>query len=96
MLQVLTSVGSMAGDDGKKSGEGGDGGLEMSAFAGDKPGGLVLSSEDATKLEERGTWSNHVDFILSLVGNCIGIGNVWRFPYLCYKNGGGQFKGSNN
>ena len=77
----------MAGDDNKK--EGGDaGGLEMSSFTGDRKPGM-LTAEEATILEERGTWTNHFDFILSLVGNCIGIGNVWRFPYLCYKNGGG-------
>nr|XP_046264519.1 sodium- and chloride-dependent GABA transporter 3-like [Scatophagus argus] len=48
-------------------------------------------AEKQRNAEDRGQWATKTEYILVVAGFVVGLGNVWRFPYLCYKNGGGAF-----
>eukprot|EP00111_Clytia_hemisphaerica_P005902 TCONS_00017112-protein len=58
---------------------------------GQSNGSVAKETKDGGEEEVRQGWGNKFEFVLAIVGYAVGLGNVWRFPYLAQKNGGGAF-----
>jgi len=52
---------------------------------------VEVKVEGDDKEVERDAWGAKTEYMLALIGYAVGIGNIWRFPYLCHRYGGGSF-----
>ncbi len=50
-----------------------------------------MSEDNGSTRQAHQTWSNWPTFILAVAGSAVGLGNIWKFPYIAGENGGGAF-----
>lgn len=52
---------------------------------------LAVKEEETEEIIERDSWGKGIEFTLSCIAMSVGLGNVWRFPFVALENGGGAF-----
>lgn len=57
---------------------------EVDGYAGEE------NQQGSSEPPARAGWNSKIEYFLAQVGFSVGLGNVWRFPYLCHQNGGGK------
>lgn len=67
-----------------------DGNVEFTPLRQDDDEGGVVTLDVPVAGEERAAWGSKTQFMLSCISLSVGLGNVWRFPYLVQQDGGGE------
>ncbi|RLU21304.1 hypothetical protein DMN91_005677 [Ooceraea biroi] len=64
---------------------------DRGAYYPDRDSNSILDVQIAESEKKRATWNNSVEFLMSCIAVSVGFGNIWRFPFTAYENGGGAF-----